>query len=531
MRDLVRDLRLELAGRDHQRLAVALSGGLDSTVLLHAAADAALPVPLLAVHVNHGLHPSADQWQAHCAAACRKLGIELLSQRVAMAPGNVEAQARRARYQAFDDLLGTGDLLLLAHHQDDQAETVLMRLAQGRGTAAMPRTRQLPGGALLLRPFLGMPKRRLRAAAEQLGLDWLEDPSNADAAFDRNFLRHQVLPGLIERWPGVTAALARTGKAQADTEALLRHLLNRDALLLGDVPAHLRPKALRAWLARFDEQGVSERALVEFAAQFDAPTDAQPELRLRPHSLDAASLRPRMLRAASLGASSSPADTAAPDAASSPSGASPAGASAAGAFPTGASPAGASPTGASPAGASPAGALGAATPGTASLRRWRGAVYYAPPPPALAASYQVQPPGALRLPHGELVIEQWSVDELAVEQEAARHGSAGFSPRGSVFVAGRFCAESGVCAAGALTVRFRRGGERVRSAQGTRSLKRLMQDAGLPPWLRPSYPLLYSGDALVAVPGIAEAHWEGEAAGGPKAPPRWRVRWTPASRE
>ena len=511
MRDLVRDLRLELAGMDHQRLAVALSGGLDSTVLLHAAvsvggagASAALPVPLLAVHVNHGLHPSADQWQAHCAAACRKLGIELLCQRVSVGPGNLEARARRARYQAFDALLGPGDLLLLAHHQDDQAETVLMRLAQGRGTAAMPRTRQLPGGAVLLRPFLGMPKRRLRAAAEQLGLDWLEDPSNADAAFDRNFLRHQVLPGLAERWPGVTAAVARAGKAQADTEALLRHLLNRDALLLGDVPAHLRPKALRAWLARFDEQGVSERALVEFAAQFDAPTDAQPELRLRPHSLDAASLRPHMLRAASLGAISSPADTAAPDAASSPSGA-------------------------SPAGASPAGALGAATPGTASLRRWRGAVYYAPPPPALAASYQVQPPDALRLPHGELVIEKWSVDELAVEQGAARHGSGGFSPRGGVFVAGRFCAESGVCAAGALTVRFRRGGERVRSARGSRSLKRLMQDAGLPPWLRPSYPLLYSGDALVAVPGIAEAHWEGEAAGGPKAPPRWRVKWTPAS--
>ena len=278
MRDLVRDLRLELAGMDHQRLAVALSGGLDSTVLLHAAvsvggagASAAVAAPLVAVHVNHGLHPSADQWQAHCAAACRKLGIELLSQRVAVAPGNVEAQARRARYQAFDDLLSTGDLLLLAHHQDDQAETVLMRLAQGRGTAAMPRTRPLPGGAVLLRPFLRIPKHRLRAAAEQLGLDWLEDPSNADAAFDRNFLRHQVLPGLAERWPGVTAAVARAGKAQADTEALLRHLLNRDALLLGDVPAHLRPKALRAWLARFDEQGVSERALVEFAAPVRRP--------------------------------------------------------------------------------------------------------------------------------------------------------------------------------------------------------------------------------------------------------------------
>ncbi|MYF49078.1 MAG: tRNA lysidine(34) synthetase TilS [Gammaproteobacteria bacterium] len=406
MKDLIRHLRVELAGVDHQRLAVAFSGGLDSTVLLHAAAGAALPAPVVAVHVNHGLHPSADQWQAHCAAVCRTYGIELLCQRVEVAAGNVEAQARRARYQAFDALLDAGDLLLLAHHQDDQAETVLMRLAQGRGAAAMPRTRRLPGGAALLRPFLGIPKRTLQAAAEELDLDWLEDPGNADATYDRNFLRHEGLPHLAERWPGLNAALARAGKAQADTEALLRHLLNREALPLNDLPPDLRPLALRAWLARFDEQGASERALAEFAAQFEAPTDAQPELRLR----------------------------------------------------------------------------------RGCLRRWRGAAHYVAPAPALAPCYELQPPGALRLPHGELVVE--------------RAGSGGF------------------CAAGVLTVRFRRGGERLRSAQGSRSLKQAMQDAGLPPWLRSSYPLLYSGDALVAVPGIAVA-----ACNERRAEPRWRAIW------
>ncbi len=405
MKDLIRHLRLELAGFDHRRLAVAYSGGLDSTVLLHAAVRAAPPVT--AVHVNHGLHPDADHWQAHCEATCRTHGIELLSRRVEVAAGNVEAEARRSRHQAFDALLDTGDLLLLAHHQDDQAETVLMRLAQGRGAAAMPRTRRLPGGAVLLRPFLSLPKRGLRAAAEELGVDWMEDPSNADTAFDRNFLRHEVLPRLTERWPGLNAALARAGKAQADTEAVLRLLLDCEALPLNDLPPDFRPLALRAWLARFDEQNVSGRALAEFAAQFDAPADAQPELRLR----------------------------------------------------------------------------------RGCLRRWRGAAHYVPPPPTLASRYELQPPAALRLPHGELVVE--------------KAGSGGF------------------CAAGALSVRFRRGGERVRSAQGSRSLKRAMQDAGLPPWLRPSHPLLYSGDRLVAVPGV---RWF--ANDGPEAAPRWRVDWT-----
>ncbi len=404
MKDVIRDLRFELAGLDRRRLAVAYSGGLDSTVLLHAAVRVAPPV--MAVHINHGLHPDADQWQAHCEAVCSSHGIELLSERVEVAAGNVEAQARRARYRVFDALLGAGDILLLAHHQDDQAETVLMRLAQGRGARAMPRTRHLPGGAVLLRPFLGLPKQALRAAAKELGVDWLEDPSNANTAFDRNFLRREVLPRLMERWPSVDAALARAGEARADADALLRHLLNCEALPLDDLPPGLRSRALRAWLARFDEQGVSERALAEFAAQFDAPADAQPELRLR----------------------------------------------------------------------------------CGCLRRWRGAAHYVRPPPVLASRYELQPPGTLRLPHGELVVER--------------------------------AVNGGFHAAGALTIRFRRGGERVRSAQGARPLKKAMQEAGLPPWLRSSYPLLYSGDALVAVPGIAVA-----ARDEPKTESRWRANW------
>ena len=101
--------------------------------------------------------------------------------------GNLEAAARRVRYQAFDELLGPGDLLLLGHHRDDQAETLLLRMLQGRGVAAMPGSRRLAGGAMILRPFLAVSRSEILTAAEDLGADFLNDPSNAEPALDRNF--------------------------------------------------------------------------------------------------------------------------------------------------------------------------------------------------------------------------------------------------------------------------------------------------------------------------------------------------------
>ncbi len=280
---LQRRLRGALAGLTGRRRVVAFSGGLDSTVLLHLAAEAAPPIT--ALHINHGLHPQAAHWQEHCARICRKLGVHFLRQSVQVGPGNQEAAARAARYRAFEASLGSADLLMLAHHQDDQAETLLLRLLQGRGLLPMPPRRRLRCGALLLRPLLETRKDHLRHAAAALGLRWVEDPGNADPRLDRNYLRAQVLPQLRRRWPGAADGLAATAAAQAGKDALLGHLLDVEALPLRRLPAQSRPAALRAWVRRFHEPDPSSRALAEFCAQLSGRADAQPQLRLRHGSL------------------------------------------------------------------------------------------------------------------------------------------------------------------------------------------------------------------------------------------------------
>ncbi len=208
---------------------VAYSGGLDSTVLLRlcAALQQTGPVPrFTALHVHHGLHPQADAWADHCAAECRALGIELTTRRVEArpAPGQShEEAARNARYRAIQDQLGPGDTVLLAQHQDDQAETLLLQLFRGAGLAglaAMPEHAQLSPG-YLLRPLLDIPRSGLSAYAARQGLTWVEDPSNRDPAFDRNFLRHTVLPAIRTHWPGIGRSLARTARHCAEAAELL----------------------------------------------------------------------------------------------------------------------------------------------------------------------------------------------------------------------------------------------------------------------------------------------------------------------
>ena len=399
-------LRTALAGIPHSRRLVAFSGGLDSTILLHLAIEAAPPVT--ALHINHGLHPQADHWQDHCAQVCGRLGAPFLGHRVQVGPGNPEAAARTARYRAFEELLGNADLLLLAHHRDDQAETLLMRLLQGSGLLPMPVKRRLHCGALLLRPLLTVPKVQLCHAAETLGAGWVEDPSNANPACNRNFLRMQALPQLRQRWPGAADGLTGAAAAQADKDALLSHLLDVDALSLQDLPARLRPAALRAWIRRFGEPGATHQALAEFCIQLDARPDAQPQLRLH-HG---------------------------------------------------------------------------------GLRRWRGEVHYVPQLPELRKAYALHPPALLALPHGELHIEPVH--------------------------------EGGFHAPADLQVRFRQGGEQIRWCGHARSLKTLLQAARLPPWRRDSLPLIFRGDELCAVPGVAAAEL-------PAQGPRWKATWRPAN--
>ncbi|MBG0843144.1 tRNA lysidine(34) synthetase TilS [Ectopseudomonas toyotomiensis] len=213
---------------------IAFSGGLDSSVLLHLLADWArheeLP-PLYAIHVHHGLQSAGDAWPAHCARVCEQLGIALEVVRVQVAPGaSLEQAARSARYQAFCERLKPGEVLLSAQHRDDQAETLLFRLLRGagvRGLAAMPASRSLGQGGLF-RPLLDSSRAELREYAQSHGLAWIEDPSNADERFSRNFLRRQVMPLLAERWPQVTANIARSARHLGEAQQLLDELAAMD---------------------------------------------------------------------------------------------------------------------------------------------------------------------------------------------------------------------------------------------------------------------------------------------------------------
>lgn len=215
---------------------VALSGGLDSTVLLHLLANLSrqhpLP-PLRAIHVHHGLQAAADAWPAHCQRLCDDLGIELQILYVTVAPGaSLEQGARDARYAAFTEVLRSGEVLLTGQHREDQAETLLFRLLRGagvRGLAGMPSQREL-GQGVLLRPLLDVSRAVLEAYADTQQLVWVEDPSNGDTQYSRNYLRHAVFPLLRERWPHAAQNLARTAEHLSEAQGLLDELAAQDLL-------------------------------------------------------------------------------------------------------------------------------------------------------------------------------------------------------------------------------------------------------------------------------------------------------------
>jgi len=192
---------------------VAYSGGLDSAVLLHLAAQTQscrMDLAIRALHIHHGLHADADAWTAHCQSNCLSLGIPLTVLRVdaGKRPGqSPEEVARHARYRAIESLIGPGDTVLLAQHRDDQAETLLLQLLRGAGLdglAAMP-VRSRLGAGHLLRPLLDCSRAQLAYYANEHGLAWVEDPSNQELIFDRNFLRREVMPLLRSRWPGLSS--------------------------------------------------------------------------------------------------------------------------------------------------------------------------------------------------------------------------------------------------------------------------------------------------------------------------------------
>jgi len=216
-------------------LWVGYSGGCDSHVLLHALAaiKKELQIQLRAVYVNHGLSPHAVAWGEHCLLVCDRLEVPLriLSVDATANPGQgPEASARYARYQAISGCLNPGDYLCTAHHQDDQAETLLLQLLRGagpKGLAAMPQQSTL-GRAKQTRPLLDFTREQLQTYGEQHGLKWIDDESNLDTAFDRNFLRHELMPMLQKRWPSAARTLTRSASHCAEAEQLLGELAQQD---------------------------------------------------------------------------------------------------------------------------------------------------------------------------------------------------------------------------------------------------------------------------------------------------------------
>lgn len=225
----------------HARLVLALSGGLDSVVLLHVllALRDRHPFRLKAVHVHHGLSDQADVWADFCSRLCAAHAVDLAIHRVDIArtdPAGIEAAARRARQRIFSAL--NADYVLTAHQQDDQAETLLLQLLRGagpKGLAAMAELRHWPGWqAAHLRPLLSVTRAAVLAYAQAHGLAWVEDDSNRDARYRRNALRHQVMPRLAAHFPGSTATLARAAALQADAAGLLDDLARLDAAAVVD---------------------------------------------------------------------------------------------------------------------------------------------------------------------------------------------------------------------------------------------------------------------------------------------------------
>ena len=209
--------QLPTASRCH----LALSGGLDSCVLLHLLVQLRpqLPFELRAIHVHHGLQHQADSWQNFCEELCNGYDIPLKSVHLTLnvdSGESLEAVAREARYQAMADQMREGELLLTAQHRDDQAETLLLQLLRGSGPAGLaampPLARFDPGW--LARPLLDCSRQSLEEYARRHDLTWQEDPSNQDQRFDRNFIRHQVMPLLRSRWPAAATTLSRAAPLQ-----------------------------------------------------------------------------------------------------------------------------------------------------------------------------------------------------------------------------------------------------------------------------------------------------------------------------
>ena len=445
---------------------VAYSGGLDSHALLHLAAGLAQIEPrthIRAIHVHHGLHPEADAWANHCASVCEELGIDLDIIRVDARPRRGESpeeSARMARYRALQTRLCHHDCVLLAQHRDDQAETLLLQLFRGAGVeglAAMPAHADFSPG-YLARPLLDFSRDQLRDYAVAKGLRWIEDDSNRDETFDRNFLRQRILPQLRSRWPGLPGNLARSAAHCA--EAAL-HLENRGDFLLREVV--LDPVAdtldvlslsrlerleqklvLRRWITRSGFRRPSSRILERILDEaLSAATDRNPVVGWK----------------------------------------------------------------------------------EAEVRRYRHALYLMRPLPPLPKTLLSPNSGAvagrlawpadrtsISLPHGNGDVSIWKI--------AGKTNTPGIAPD--------------AWTGGQVEIRYRLGGEKIRlpGRNGSHEVRKLYQEAGIPPWVRERVPLVYIDQRLAAVGNYwYAADFQSTATDPWRIVLEWKMPWDSVTRE
>jgi tRNA(Ile)-lysidine synthase len=290
---------LKRATRPGQTLLLGFSGGLDSCVLfdLLRHVQAAVDFHLQALHINHGISPNAAEWERFCAERCAGAGVPFQATRVNVPRDGgqgLEAAARAVRYAVL--MTQPVDAVVLAHHQDDQAETLLLQLLRGAGTkglAAMPAMSEyVAGHPILLRPLLDVSRDTLEEYARARNLRWIEDESNLDLAYDRNFLRHHILPELEKRFPATRVTLARSAAHLGESANLLdemaredaAHLVREGRLDLAGLRTYSMPRAknlLRYWLAGHMSSMPNTRRLGEIYQQLmNARPDAQVCVRL-----------------------------------------------------------------------------------------------------------------------------------------------------------------------------------------------------------------------------------------------------------
>lgn len=224
------------------RWLVAYSGGVDSCVLLNLLVELSSQLgkqqnlvipPIVAIHIDHQIHADSESWAELCQVQAARLGVAITVHQVDMGSyhkGGVEDRARRARYDVFESITRPDDVLFMAHHLDDQVETLLIRMLRGsgsRGMGAMPQHRQL-GQGQLVRPLLGTSRSEIEYYAKVKNLQWVEDPSNSSSDYDRNFLRLQILPQLAQRWPEYRHTLSRAAQLSRESSLLNEELARID---------------------------------------------------------------------------------------------------------------------------------------------------------------------------------------------------------------------------------------------------------------------------------------------------------------